>query len=418
MGTYQTPVETPVTPIPPMAVTPVASGDDIVTVLLLGSDTITPNVPARTDVIILLAIDRTTNTVNMLHLPRDLFVYAPNYTMAKINTIMNYGNVKYGEGGGAKLIEDTILYNFGVKVNFYARVNFVNFEQLINDVGGLDISVDCAIQGHRLKSPELDVTKPENYELYTLPVGAQHLGAYMSLWYVRSRGSSSDFARGDRQIDVLRAMWRQAKNAGLIAQITTLWPEVQKLVETDMTLQDVLGLAPSALNLDFSNIQRIAVDQTKDFTQWYTGDTGSYALLPKPDRWATIIQNFMLPPSKNRLGGEATTVEVGAAQPVSGYDQVAGDQLSWQGFSVNVIGTKGVVNRDQTVIYDYTGGTKTSSLQIMLKTLRVRPSVVISKPDPNRTVDFRVEMGKDYGNCLHPLPAQFQDVPETPTAKP
>src|SRR5258708_7353300 len=116
LGTYQTPVDTPVTPIPPHAATPVASGDDIVTILLLGSDTITPGVAARTDVVILVAIDRTANTVTMLHIPRHSFLYAPNYTMAKINTIMNYGDQKNGPGGGAKLLEDTILYNFGIKV--------------------------------------------------------------------------------------------------------------------------------------------------------------------------------------------------------------------------------------------------------------------------------------------------------------
>ena len=34
-------------------------------------------------------------------------------------------------------------------------------------------------------------------------------------------------------------------------------------------------------------------------------------------------------------------------------------------------------------------------------------SQVISQPDPNRTVDFRVEMGKDYANCLYALPPEF-----------
>src|SRR5260221_828996 len=276
LGTYQTPVQPPVTEIPPMAATPVASGDDIVTVLLLGSDTITPGAVARTDVIILLAINRTANTVTMLHLPRDLFVYAPNYTMAKINTIMNYGNVTYGPGGGAKLIEDTILYNFGIKVNFYARVDFVEFQNLIGKLGGLDISVECAIQGNKLKSPELGVTKAENYELYTLPIGFRPLNPYTALWYVRSRGSSSDFQRGDRQMDVLRAIWRQARNAGILAQITTLWPEAQKIVETDMTLQDVLGLVPTAFNVDPASIQRIDLTSGAQFKQWYTADTGSY----------------------------------------------------------------------------------------------------------------------------------------------
>ncbi|MEP7290065.1 MAG: LCP family protein [Chloroflexota bacterium] len=413
LGTYETPIVTPITPIPPSAPTPVASGDDIVTVLLLGSDTITPDAVARTDVIIVLVIDRTANTVAMLHFPRDMIVYAPNGSpaMAKINTIMNTGNVKYGPGGGAKLIKDTLLYNFGIKIDFYARVDFVQFQNLINKLGGLDISVDCAIQGNRLKSPDMDVTKPESYELYTLPVGYQHLGAYMSLWYVRSRGSSNDFKRGERQLDVLRAMWRQAKNAGLFAQITQLWPEVQKLVETDMTLQDIVGLAPIALNIDPEGIQRINVSQETHFTQWYTSDVGSFGLLPKPDVWKTTIQNLVLPPPKNRLGGESPTVEVAAALPVKGYDHVAADRLSWEGFTAKAIGTEGAVNRTNTVIIDYTGNAKPSSRASLMKLLRVSKAAVIDKPDPNRTVDFRVEMGKDYGQCIWALAPQYQDSP-------
>src|SRR5262249_24078216 len=98
LGTYETPVQPPMTAIPLAAPIPRASGDDIVTVLLLGSDTITPGAAARTDVVILVSIDRTVGSVSMLHIPRDVIVYAPNYTMEKVNTIMNYGDQKYGKG--------------------------------------------------------------------------------------------------------------------------------------------------------------------------------------------------------------------------------------------------------------------------------------------------------------------------------
>src|SRR5581483_984995 len=181
LGTYTTPVVPPLTAIPPAAPSPMPSGDDVVTVLLLGSDTVSHTSASRTDVIMLLSIDRTAQTVTMLHIPRDLYVYVPNYTMVKINTVVNYGNTTFGPGGGAKLMKDTILYNLGIKVNFYARVDFAQFEDLIAKLGGLDISVDCAIQGYRLKSPDLDYTKEENYELYTLPVGQHHLNPYMAL---------------------------------------------------------------------------------------------------------------------------------------------------------------------------------------------------------------------------------------------
>ncbi len=401
LGTYETPAQPPVAPIPLPLATPKTSSDDVKVVLLLGSDTITPGAASRTDVIVLVAIDRTAGTVSLMQIPRDMFVYAPNSTMVKINTVMNSGEVKYGAGGGVKLIEQTILYNFGIKIDYYAHIDFVQFEKLIGKLGGLDISVDCAIQGHRLKSPELDYNDPNSYELYTLPIGFHHLSPYMSLWYVRSRGSSSDFDRGRREIDVLRAIWHQAKSAGLLAQVTDLWPEAQKLIETDMSLADVLGFVPTALGIDLTNIQRVSLKQGLDFK--VGPNLGSYGLLVVPDAMQTTVQNFLLPPPLNRLNGEAPTVEVGAALAVKGLDQVAADTLSWQGYAVNVLGMDGITNRDLTIVYDYTGNAKPSSLAALVKTLRINKGQVIEKPDPNRTVDFRVEMGHDYASCLYAL---------------
>jgi polyisoprenyl-teichoic acid--peptidoglycan teichoic acid transferase len=413
LGTYETPAQTPVTAIPMSMSSPIPSGDDVVNVLLLGSDTIEAGKAARTDVIILLAVNRTAQTVTMMHIPRDLFVYVPNYTMAKINTIVSYGNERYGPGGGAKLMKDTLQYNTGLKIDFYARVDFVSFQNLIAKLGGLDLSVDCAVQGNRLKSPDLDITKEENYEVYTMPIGHHRLSPYMALWYVRSRGSSSDFDRGRRQMDVLRAIWRQARQAGLFAQVTSLWPEVQKFIETDMTLTDILGLVPTGLAVDPEKIQRIDLTPNVHFKNWYTSDTGAYALLPVADAWKKAMQNFILPPPQNRLGAESPTVAVGAAQPLKGYDKVAADRLSWEGFAARAIGTEGVVMRDLTVIYDYTGNSKPASLQTMMKALRVDKNAVIQKPDPNRTVDFRVEMGRSYGrSCFYALPADAQPTPE------
>lgn len=413
MGTYSTPVGTPTTPIPPVAPTPVPSGDDIVSILLLGSDTITPveQTASRTDVMIVLVVDRTAQSVSMMHIPRDMYVYVPNYSMMKLNTVVNFGNVHIGPDSGIKLLRETLLYNYGIKFDHYARVNFVGFEQIVTQLGGLDISVDCALQGNRLKDPKSDYTKEENYELYTMPIGRQHLNGYMALWFVRSRGSSSDLDRGRRQIDVLRAMWRQAKDAGLFAQITKLWPEVQKWIDTDMSLSDVIGLAPAALNINPASIQRIDLVQGVHFKVWFTSDDGEFTYLPNPDAWKTAVQNLFLPPPKNRLSGENPTVDVGAAIQFKGLDQVAADRLNWEGFDARVIKPDGIVRRDVTVVYDYTGGAKPSSLQTLVKALRIDKSNIIDQPDPNSGVDFRVEMGASYArSCLLKLP----DLPRSP----
>ncbi len=416
LGTYSTPVNTPVTPIPPPAPTPVSSGDDVVTVMLLGSDNLTPGIVSGTDTDILLSIDRTTGTASMISLSYDIFVYAPNHTMLKLDEVWVTGE-KDGPDGGANLMKATMLYNFGIKVDFYAHVNFYAFQQIIAQLGGLNISVDCAIQGHRLKSPSLDAFKADSYELYTLPIGWDHLNPYMALWYVRSRGSSSDIDRGRREMEVLRAIWQQAKGAGLLSQVVGLWPQAQKLVQTDLSLQDVLGLVPFALNLDPSNIQRIVVPLNAGFTIWYTPDKGEYTLLMNSDVWRKAIQDFATPPSANRLSGESPTVAIAAAPLSAGYDRVAADDLAWAGFSTQLIGSQGLTNRDATILYDYTGNAKPSSRQALIQTLRIAKSNVIDQPDPNRSVDFRVEMGKDYGkSCLYALPKEYQDV--IPTAHP
>ncbi|MBX3062526.1 MAG: LCP family protein [Anaerolineae bacterium] len=411
-GTYQTPVNTPVTMIPPSLPTPVSSGDDIVTILLLGSDTITPGATARTDVIILLAIDRTAQSVSMMHIPRDLFVYVPNYTMAKINTVVSYGNQTYGKGEGIKLMKETLLYNLGVKVDFYARVDFVTFQEIVTKLGGLQITVDCGIQDWKLKSPELDYNDPASWEPYTLNIGKHVLDGYTALWYVRSRVTSDDLDRGRRQIEVLKAMWRQARDNGLFAQVASLWPDAEKLVDTDMTLPDILGLVPSALAINPDKIQRINLSQGTHFDSWYTADTGSFVFLPKLDAWQIAVQNFMLPPSTNRLGGESPTVEVGAAPSMDNFDEVVADRLSWEGFNVSMLPPDTIARRDYTVLYDYTGGSYPNSLHALMKALRISEASVISKPDPNRTSDFRIEMGPDYGSsCFYGLP---EDTPPTP----
>lgn len=418
MGTYITPIYTPVTAIPPAMPTPVPSGDDVVTVLLLGSDTTLSEIASRTDVIIAVAINRTRGTVSMIHFPRDLFVYVPNYTMSKINTVFQYGNQTYGPGEGAKLLKETIMYNFGIDINFYARVDFNEFQEIIGQLGGLDITVDCAVQGNRLLSPELDKEDPANYEVYTLNIGAHKLDPYMALWYVRARGSSSDIDRGRRQMEVLRAIWRQARAAGLVAQATVLWPQVQNIVETDMSLADVIGLAPLALSIDPANVQRIAVRQKEHFEEWYTADTGSFVWLPVREGWQTAVQNFALPPAQNRLGGESPTIEVGASAALAGYDLTAADRLSWEGFTVTLLANGSVANHDDIVVYDYTGGAKPSSLETLRKALRIGPNNIVNQPDPNATVDFRVEMGRSYGSsCMYSLPLTDQVEPtatETP----
>jgi hypothetical protein len=292
--------------------------------------------------------------------------------------------------------------------------------RIVEELGGLDVSVDCAIADWRLKSPELDQTVEDNWEYYTLPIGRQRLTSYMALWYVRSRKTTSDLDRGRRQMDVLRAMWYQARQQGLFAQVTELWPEAVQVVETDMSLTDVLGLIPLAASLDMSNIARYSGERGVHYIPFVTPDDKRDVVLPDRDQLLPLIQDFLTPPTANRLGRQAVSVDILDASAYGlGFAQVSADRLAWEGFAGRVLNTPIDRPLDLTIIYDYTGQTKGSALEDLKRVLRVSDTQIVAQPDPNRTVDFRVEIGAAYNACVYGgSEAEIEAGPPIPTGTP
>lgn len=417
-GTYATPILTPIAGIQPAAPL-VEDSDDIVNVVLLGSDSRGDNI-GQTDVIILVSVNKETGNVAMLHVPRDLLVYIPGYTIDRINRV---GGVAYDinwPGGFPGLMKETILYNFGIEVDFYARVNFTDFEQLIEQLGGLEISVDCQLEDWALISPELDIYDEASYERYTMTIGRKTLTPYYALWYARSRVTTSDLDRGRRQMEVLRAIWSQARTQGILTQVTDLWPQALEIVDTDMELTNVLEFVPLASSLEIQNIERYNFIVGVQVENWTTPDDGRSVLLPNWMEIYKLAQNFVTPPTGNRLERAEVSIEVIDSSAYGiGFDLVASDRLAWEGFFALPMGkTEGSI-RDVTIIYDYAGESKGSALETIMDVMRVGPSQVVVEPDPNRTVDYRIEVGKDYNSCLYSSSTdEIEPGPPIPTQDP
>ncbi|HML20164.1 MAG TPA: LCP family protein [Aggregatilinea sp.] len=402
-GTYTPPVSTPVVPIPARA-EQLEDSDDIINFLLLGSDT-SQSALGQTDVIIVVSVNKQAGSVAMWHVPRDLFVYIPGNTMDRINRAYAVGEMNDYPGGGFGLMQETFLYNFGIPIDHYARVDFSDYMRIVEELGGLEISVDCSIEDWRLIDPNMDPTLEESYERFTLPIGRQTLTPYMALWYVRSRYTTSDLDRGRRQMDALRAMWQQALAQGLFTQVTQLWPEAAETVETDMSLTDVLSFVPMAVSLDISHIARYSgsYGEGGQYIPFLTPDDGRSVFLPDYEKLTPMLRDFMTPPTTNRTGRQAVTVEIvdGTLWNI-GFDLVAADRLAWEGFAANPVGSpSGTIRRGETIIYDYTGQSKGSVLDDLKRILRVSDDQVIIEPDPNRTVDYRVEIGTSYNSCVY-----------------
>ena len=66
----------------------------------------------------MVSINKDAGTVSLLSIPRDLFVYVPTYGMARINLAYQAANNVAFKGGGPALLEQTILYNLGIPIQY------------------------------------------------------------------------------------------------------------------------------------------------------------------------------------------------------------------------------------------------------------------------------------------------------------
>ncbi len=406
-----TPLVTPTLPfIPTVTVTPlfgaaqpvepVPMGDyDLLNILLLGSDIRPVSGDYRTDTIIVVSVNRTTNTVNMLSIPRDMYLYIPGYGYNRINTASFWGDLYKWPGRGEALLAETITYNLGIRIDRYARVDFNGFKQLIDTLDGIDVPVDCPLRDYRLVNPNLDPNNLLNYQMFTLPIGLHHMDGSLALWFARSRETTSDFERNRRQQIVLRAIWQKIQRLGLLEHLPALWDRLTGIVQTNLTLPDVLGLAPVALGIDGSRMHSyfLGPAQVKD---WTTPD-GAQVLLPLPAAIRHVVTLLYTPPTTNQLFAENPTLEIYNGTPNRDWDKVAASRLIWEGFVPDDLGQADADNYPRTLVYDYTGGAKPGSLRALLRALNAQAGDVIDAPDPNQTVDFKVILGASYNACTY-----------------
>ncbi len=406
----------------PTPVRPVPAPKGSITIALLGSDKRPQSSDYRTDTIILvnvnpnsLAGSNARPSVTLLSVPRDLYVYIPGFQFQRINVADEQGEFSRFPGGGAALLKQTIEYNLGLHVDYYARVDFAGFIKIVDTLGGIDVLANCSLEDI---FPDNPITENSNATgTISIPKpGLVHLDGKHALWYARSRETTSDWDRSLRQQRTLRAIWNKANQLGLIAKLPELWIDLSTTVKTDLKLNDILWLAAMGAQLDGTRIKSRLIDGNL-VSAWTTSDTHAAVLLPVPDRIGAALAE-MFNPATNFAAQAQASVEVwnGTTDPAWGL--LAADRLESEGFSVTQIVAADRRDYAQTKLVDMTTTAKGSRRTALAQIFRVAPANVIEQPNLNSPAQYRVVAGADFVPCVRPRQASSGLPTPTPTAKP
>lgn len=382
---------------------------ELVNILLLGDDgEITADNTLRTDTMIIVSINTETETVAMMSLPRDLFVYTPTPTMTRLNTVYGIGESFGWTGGGFGLMRETIFYNFGIQVHYYVRVDISGLREIIDTLGGVDIAVDCNYQDFALIGADVPdetifaTTEDEEAKLYTLPVGYYHFTGGEALWFARTRNLTTDFDRGRRQQQLLRAMFRAGRDNGQLANLPNLWEQLTSVVETDIPLDVAVGLLPIALNLDTSRIESFTMIRTYHTLPWQPPSgpfAGQFVQLPNYEPIHQLFEDFYQPPTSSQLQVSAARVAVYNGTSNKDWDIVASERLRNAGLNAYAAGVADQTNVTDTQVIDFAALDRGSPLPLILEELNINGANVTVQPDPQRTVDYQVIVGANYNSC-------------------
>jgi LCP family protein required for cell wall assembly len=384
---------------PNLALTPVAPLDNQETVnfLLIGSDR-RPGGSFRTDTMVMALLRPKDGQVSLISIPRDLWVYIPEYGNQRINTAYQHGEIYGYPGGGPGLLKDTILYNLGVQIDHTAMVEFDGFRHIIDTLGGIDVPVACPYTDWHLIDPNYDPNIEANWQLYTVGPGLIHMDGDLALWYARSRMRSSDFDRGRRQQETLRAIYARVLQTGTIARLPALYKDLTSIVETDITLTEMLQLALYAPKLTNANFRSYYI-RPPLVTGWITPG-GASVQLPNEGPLSAMLQEAMAP-SPRAAERESITIEIQNGTPNDGWAELAASRLNYAGFETH-IAPADRQDYGYSTLVDLNAVTDANRNNTILNALGLPQSNLAVIPDSSSPVNYRLILGADYNPCFRP----------------
>lgn len=241
--------ETPASPFLPCTNLPT------MTLLAIGTDARSDEYRyGRADVIRIVRVDFKAQRVTLLGFPRDLWVKIPEVRddlgtdRQKLNTAYTYGNPGLhfwdNPSQGPGLLARTLDLNFGMRAEHYVAVNMNVFVDVVDALGGLDITLPEAVDGR---------TSYDRSQRLVFPAGLQHLSGEQALTLARIRNLSV-FQRAGYQNMVMCALEKEIESPETITKVPEIISSFMRNIQTDLTPQQISQLACLGTTMPRGNI--------------------------------------------------------------------------------------------------------------------------------------------------------------------
>jgi LCP family protein required for cell wall assembly len=359
---------------------------DRINILLLGIGGKGHDGPELTDTMMVASIKPSTKQVSLLSIPRDLAIPIEGSGIRKINNVNAFAeNSSPGSGGLATSQAVGDLLN--APIDYYVRVDFTGFEKIIDQIGGVDVTVANTLDDYAypIIGQEDNPSYYSRYEHLHVDAGLQHMDGSLALKFARSRhgvgAEGSDFARSRRQQEILEAVKQKLMSANFLlnpSQISNVITTLQDNISTNLKIWEMIKMWGFVKNVNSGDIITKVLDNTPSGLLIDSrGVDNAYILTPKSGDFSEIQYLF------SNIFGEITTsgndkqsitqTKVPTAATISilngtwvnglgGRESVKLEQLGMKVIDINNSSRR---NFEKSVIYDLTFGAKRDTLEFL-----------------------------------------------------
>jgi LCP family protein required for cell wall assembly len=383
-------------------------GDGRINILMLGIGGPGHDGPDLTDTMLLVSIDPVNNQAALLSIPRDLWVEIPGYGEQKINAAFSYGKqdskakIEAAKTeDGIKLADSTLSKIIGIPIHYHVVVDFTAFKQTVDAVGGVTFNVP-----EQLYDPTIAW---ENHGKSVIAAkGTQTFDGARALLYARSRETSTDFARSQRQRQIIVALKDKVLSVGTFSnplKISGLLSSFGDNIYTDFGSGDLPRLYQIGQQIPTSSIFSLdLITAPHDFLTTGTSSNGLSIVLPKAGFFQYAdVQNYVRNALKDGfIQQENASIAILNGTTSVGLASQESKLLKSYGYNVTTVSDAPTTNYQHTQLIALHGTSKKYTQHYLEQRLKVSATTTAPVGIVPGTADFVIILGSDTSTTAQP----------------